>query len=221
LLLEQAVAREILRLARSAVIGDRHARSGQAPAFKTQFDLIIAGGGVLASALDLGQAALILLDGLQPVGVCSLALDRLGLMVAVGAIAETSPMAAAQLAERDLLLKLGTVVAPVGTTREGKTALTCKIEYRDGRALQLEVPYGSMEVLPLSAGQRATLRIQPTNRFALGSRGRGRAITTEVKGSAVGVIIDARGRPLPQAKDPGAQQARIRRWLGDIALRTP
>ena len=129
-------------------------------------------------------------------------------------------MAAVQVAERDLLLRLGTVVAPLGAATEGKTALTCKIEYRDGRALEVGVLYGSMEILPLPAGQRAILRIQPTNRFAVGPGSRGRALTTEVEGGAVGVIIDARGRPLPQARDPVVQQARMQRWLWDIALRT-
>jgi hypothetical protein len=210
LFLEQALAREVLRLAAADQVADP----------KSRFDLIIGGGGVLANAPDPGQAALVLLDGLQPVGICSLALDRMGLMAAIGAVARTNPMAAAQVVERDMLLQLGAVVVPVGATREGETALICRIEYRDGRALELGVPYGSMEILPLPEGQRATLRIQPTNRFAVGSGGRGRAMATEVEGGAVGVIIDARGRPLPQAKDPGAQQARIQRWLWDIALRT-
>jgi hypothetical protein len=220
LFVEQAAAREILCVVRSSLADGRQAQSDLVPDLKTQFDLIVGSGGVLVNAPNPGQAALVLIDGLQPVGICNLVLDRLGLMAAVGTLAEAFPSAAVQVAERDLLRRLGTVIAPVGTTREGETALTCRIEYNDGRALELAVPYGSMEVLPLPAGQWANLRVQPTNRFEVGFKGRGRAITTRVEGGDVGVIIDARGRPLKRAKDPEVQQARNQHWLWHIGSPT-
>jgi hypothetical protein len=217
LLLEQAIAREILRL----TLAEMAPRWSQAtsqiyPDLPPKFHLIVGSGGVLAKAPHYGQAALILLDALQPVGVSGLALDKVGLVAPMGAVAMVNPLAAAQIMERDALLNLGTVVAPVGTAREGEIALTFKIEYEDERALQVEVPYGSLEVIPLPSGHTANLELRPTRRFDVGLGTKGQAGTTKVEGGIIGIIIDARGRPLPLAEDPELQREKMQRWLWDM-----
>ena len=219
LLLEQAVAREILRLT-LAEITPRWPKgvSYLYPNLLPKFHLIVGGGGVLANAPNYGQVALILLDALQPVGVTGLALDKVGLLAPLGAVAMVNPLAASQVMERDALLNLGTVVAPVGAAREGDVALTFKIEYEDGRSLQVEVPYGSLEVIPLPVGQTANLELRPTRRFDVGLGIRGQAGTTKVEGGIIGIIIDARGRPLPIAEDPEEQRERMQRWLWDMGF---
>jgi hypothetical protein len=214
LFLEQAVTREILGWISTAWVGGQKAGAGAGTA--PQFDLIVGTGGVLGNAPNPGLAALVLLDGLQPVGISSLALDLLGLMATAGAVASISPLAAVQLMKRDALLKLGTVVAPMGTTSAGQVALTVKIEYKDGRAMEVSAPFGALEVLPLPAGQRATLEIRPAPRFSLPGATRGRAITKEVEGGVLGVIIDVRGRPLSRAEDAEEQRARNRCWLSNL-----
>ncbi len=216
LFLEQAIAREILGWTMTVCAQDRANGPGPHPGSTPHFDLIIGAGGVLGNAPHPGLAALILLDGLQPVGISSLVLDRLGLAATVGAMAAVSPLAAVQVLERDALFRLGTVVAPIGTATEGKVALTVKIEYKDGRAMEVKVPFGSLDVLPLPAGHRAILEIRPTNRFSFGTGARGQTVAQDVEGGSLGVIIDARGRPLLRAKDPGEQQARMQRWLSDV-----
>jgi MutL protein len=217
LLLEQAVAREVLRL----TLVDIASRWPKGPSLiypnlLPKFHLIVGGGGILTSAPNCGQAALILLDALQPVGVSGLALDKVGLLAPLGAVAMVNPLAAAQVMEKDTLLNLGTVVAPVGMGREGDIALTFKIVYEDGRSLEVEVPYGSLEVIPLPTGQTATLELRPTRRFDVGLGTRGQAGTTKVEGGLIGIMIDARGRPLPFADDPEAQQEKMQRWLWDM-----
>jgi len=217
LLLEQAMAREILRLAVADlssqwITGDSHIHPDLLP----KLHLIVGGGGVLANVPSYGQAALIMLDALQPVGVSGLALDKVGLVAPLGAVAMVSPQAAAQTMGRDALLNLGTVVAPVGTTREGEVALTFKIEYDDERSLEVEVSYGSLEVIPLPSGHAATLELRPTRRFDVGLGVKGQAGTTKVEGGVIGIIIDARGRPLPIAEEPEEQRERMQRWLWDM-----
>jgi hypothetical protein len=127
-----------------------------------------------------------------------------------------SPLAAAQVMDKDALLHLGTVVAPVGTARVGDIALAFKIEYEDGRLLEVEVPYGSLEMIPLPTGQTANLELRPTRRFDVGLGTKGQAGTTRVEGGIIGIIIDARGRPLPMAQDPNEQREKIQRWLWDM-----
>jgi hypothetical protein len=134
----------------------------------------------------------------------------------MAATAMVNPLAAAQVMERDALLHLGTVVAPVGTARVGDIALAFKIEYDDGRLLEVEVPYGSLEMIPLPAGETASLELRPTRRFDVGLGTKGQAGTTRVEGGIIGIIIDARGRPLPIAQDPEEQREKMQRWLWDM-----
>ena len=116
LLLEQAAAREILRL----TLNDLMPRWSKGPSclypdLLPKFHLIAGAGGPVTNASSHGQAALMLLDALQPVGVTGMVLDKLRLMAPLAAAAMVSPLAATQVLERDSLLNLGTVVAPVGT----------------------------------------------------------------------------------------------------------
>lgn len=216
-LLEQALAREIIRL----TVADLAPRwpsgiSRLYPDLPPKFHLIVGGGGVLANTPNYGQAALLLLDALQPVGVSGLALDQTGVVASLGSVAMVNPLAAAHVVSRDALLNLGTVVAPVGTAREGEIALTFKIEYEDGRSLEVEVPYGSLEVIPLPTGQTANLQLRPTRRFDVGLGTRGMAGKTDVEGGVIGIIIDARGRPLPLAADLDEQRKKMQGWLWDM-----
>jgi hypothetical protein len=217
LLLEQAAAREILNLTLKDIMPRWSKETSRLyPNLLPRFHLIVGAGGVLANAPSNRQAALVLLDALQPVGVTGMVLDKVRLIAPLAAAAMVNPLAAAQVIERDALLNLGTVVAPVGTAREGETALTFKIEYEDGRSLEVEVPYGSLEVIPLPTGQTASLELRPTRRFDVGLGIKGQAGTTKVEGGIIGIIIDARGRPLPMAEDPGEQRERMQRWLWDM-----
>jgi hypothetical protein len=217
LLLEQAVAREILRLTLAEMTPRWSRATSRIYAdLPPKFHLIVGCGGVLTRAPHYGQTALMLLDALQPVGVTGLAVDKVGLTAPMGAAAMVNPMAAAEIMERDALLNLGTVVAPVGTAREGETALSFKIEYDDERSLQVEVPYGSLEVIPLPSGHTANLELRPTRRFDVGLGTKGQAGTTKVEGGLIGIIIDARGRPLPLAEDPEQQREKMQRWLWDM-----
>ncbi len=217
LLMEQAVAREIIRL----TVANLQARwSQRSPSthdrLLPKFHLIVGTGGVLAHAPNYGQVALVLLDALQPVGVSGLAVDQVRLLAPLGAAALVNPAAASQVIEKDALLNLGTVVAPIGTAREGDVALVLKIEYRDGRSLEVEVAYGSLEIIPLPPGQTVDMELRPTRRFDVGLGTKGQAGTTKVEGSILGIIIDARGRPLPIAEDPEKQREKVQRWLWDM-----
>jgi hypothetical protein len=217
LLLEQAAAREILKLTLRDILPRWSKETSRiVPSLLPRFHLIVGAGGVLASAPSERQAALVLLDALQPVGVTGMVLDKVRLAAPLAAAAMVNPLAAAQVIERDALLNLGTVVAPVGTAREGEIALTFKIEYEDGRSLEVEVPYGSLEVIPLPTGQTASLELRPTRRFDVGLGVKGQAGSTRVEGGIIGIIIDARGRPLPMAEDPEEQRERMQRWLWDM-----
>ena len=214
LLLEQAVAREAISLtlerARKTWLGH--------PEKLPPVDLIVGRGGVLSQAPQHRQAALILLDALQPTGVCTLALDKASLLPQLGALASVEPLAASQLVTRDGFVNLGTVISLAGTAREGTLALRVKMEYDDAQIIEAEVPYGALEVMPLPPAKKAVVELRPSSRFDVGLGRKGKGATTEVEGGVVGIIIDARGRPLVLPDNEEGRRAKIQEWMWAVGL---
>ena len=203
----QAFAREAIIL---TVETGAHARSQQFSA-----DLILATGGVLAHAPKYGQAMLMLLDALQPRGVTSIVLDRTMLISQLGAVATVAPVAAVQVNENDAVMhRLGTCVVPFGNLPPGQPALRVDVEYSNGRKVTAEVMTGSIEVIPLQLNEQALLSLYPapTVDVGLGPGERARA-AEEIDGGLVGLVIDARGRPLALAQNDAERQARLLQWM--------
>jgi hypothetical protein len=216
LLIEQAVAREILRLVMEQI---REGGSLQSAGLtQTPWNLIVGGGRTLARAPHPGYAALVMLDGLEPWGVTSLALDSAGLANILGSLAAIQPMAAVEVAAHDAFLNLGTVIAPLGHSTPGKPALKLKVNYANGDPSEMTVAYGSIQVIPLPPGEKATLEIRPARHFDIGLGQPGRGALAEVEGGILGIIIDARGRPLRLPKDEVRRQEQIRQWLGQLGV---
>lgn len=217
LYLEQAVAREALRLTLEQAYPYWRKVDGEPRSFGPEFEVIVGSGGVLAHAPQHGQAALMLLDAIQPHGITTLWLDATSLAVPVGALATLHPLAAAHVVEGDAFLNLGTAVCPVGMAgRAGEVVMRVTITYSDRRTLDLEVTDGTLESVPLPLGEEASLEVRPLKKFDVGAGpGRARRIKRLV-GGMMGLIIDARGRPLTLPASTGERQARLRQWFSGI-----
>ncbi|MBI3242214.1 MAG: glutamate mutase L [Chloroflexi bacterium] len=219
--LEHALARQCLQAtfatARPAWAGKVKATyGGLMPAFET----IIGSGAVLGRAPRFGQAALMMVDGLQPTGVVTLMLDMHNLLPAVGAAAMQNPIAAAQVLQSQSFASLGVVVSLVGEARLGQNVVRVKLNPTQGEAVDMKVPYGSLEVLRLPPGQEAKLTVQPLRGFDAGF-GAGVSKTMTITGGEVGVIIDARGRPIEFPATPEKQRDAVSRWcarLGEYGI---
>ena len=215
LLIEQALAREAIR---SIVKLGRPDWSRLVPRSRGTaallFERIVGAGAVVAKATRPGQAALLLLDALEPTGVFELLLDVYGLIPALGAAAMAYPLSAVQAIENKGLLSLGTVVVPTGAARPGEVILGLKMSYENGGDLDVEVAAGTLEVLPLPPGLKATLRLQPRRGIDIGRVRK----SIPVEGGALGLIIDARGRPLTRhmPSDPEMRRDQIQQWLWDM-----
>jgi hypothetical protein len=217
--IEQAIAREALRAALRVA---RSAWPSDAPRFSDSdiplFQPIIGSGGVLSRAPRPGQAALILLDAIEPAGVTTLVLDVYGLGTALGAAAMAQPLAAVQSLDQGGMQTLATVVAPVGVTRPrpGEVVMTVRLDYEAGGTIEDEIKAGSLSVLPLSPGQKAVMHLRPRVGIDIG-RGPGRGgRPIEIVGSALGLIVDARGRPLLLPADAKRRRSLIEGWLWDV-----
>lgn len=213
LLLEHAVAREILRLAISRARSDWPDSAGRGPDPAG----IIAGGAALTQSGMAGRAALVLLDAVQPVGVTTLALDPSGLLPAMGALASANPVAALQvLGSPTGLMHLGTVISPVGHARTGETILKLDMVDASGQATHAEAQFGSLHVLPLPAGSSAELTLTPLHRFDVGLGGPGRGGRIRATGGALGVVVDARGRPIQLPPQPEQRLEAAQKWLWEL-----
>jgi hypothetical protein len=202
----QAFVREAIALTFEAAKGD----GGEWPSI----DLILATGGVLAHAPKYGQIALMLLDALQPRGVTSLLLDRTMLISQLGAVATVAPIAAVQVNENDAVsYRLGTCVIPFGNLQPGQPAVTVGLEYSNGKQVTIDVIAGSIEVIPLGINEQALLTLFPAPMVdvGLGPGERARA-AEEIDGGLIGLIIDARGRPLNLPSNEAERQARLLQW---------
>lgn len=210
--LELALTRELIRIVLPSffLAPTRNAWSILPPV-----EMILGSGAVLSNVPRPGQAALVLLDALQPVGICSLALDVQGLAASLGAVARVQPMATVQVIESGAFQELGSVVIPTGEANEGEVILQLKMIYENGSELEVEVEYGSLEVLPLPLGQSAELQLRPQRHFDVGV-GPGRSWRRRVYGGSVGLIVDARGRPIKLPADPAERENKVQQWLWDM-----
>ncbi len=211
--IEQALARQLLQLAlRRTARGFPRETLRYGVGISPGFEPILATGSVLTRATNLAQSMLMLLDGLQPTGVTTFVLDQSQLAPVLGASAAINPVLAVQVLESSAFLNLGTVISPVGKARPDTPVLRVQMNVDDGNETSVLVKQGTMEILPLPVGQSANLKLTPLHRFDIGMGGPGRGGGLRVVGGALGVVIDARGRPLRLAKDPVSRREAFHKW---------
>jgi hypothetical protein len=204
LAIEQALARQILRLATVRVL-ERWPRTD------LSFERIFVSGATLAQAPTPAQSLLMLLDGLQPVGVNVVMLDPHGLSQALGAIAGVNTLLPAQIIESGAYANLGTVICPVSDARPGTTILKLKITYEEGNESRVEVKQGTLVPLPIRNGQVAHLEIDAQHNAVLDPC-LPRLKRFKIIGGLCGVVVDARGRPLLLPEDAARRSEQLLRW---------
>ncbi len=211
LVIEQAVAREALRLAfeqhrnfavelkgvqQHRTISDTFDQQtgGQTLVDLLNLDLIIGSGGVLSHAPRRSQAALMMVDAFQPQGITNLAVDSIFMMPHLGVLSTVHEAAALEVFDRDCLVHLGPCVAPVGTGSAGASCVKVKAKAAGVEAVY-EASVGELAAIPTGEADEVVLEVAPARGFDVGA-GRGAPVTRTVRNGPVGVIIDTRGRPL-------------------------
>ena len=225
---EQAIAREALRLAfeqhksfavslkgvqQERTISDafNQSASGGTLVNMMDLDLLVGSGGVLSHAPRRQQAAMMLIDGFMPEGITRLAVDSIFMMPQLGVLAAVHEKAATEVFEKDCLIHLGALVAPVGTTQEGKACVRLEATFPDGRAVSDDIPFGDMRVYPLAVGETANAKITPARGFDVGG-GPGRVVEATLTGGVVGLMVDARGRPFKLPSDEHQRVEKLAKW---------
>ncbi|MBM3326678.1 MAG: methylaspartate mutase [Calditrichaeota bacterium] len=229
--IEQAIAREALRLAfiqhKSFAVGLKGVQqersisdafeqtsTGETLVDMMSLNLLVGSGGVLSHAPKRAQAAQMMLDAFEPCGVTRLAVDSIFMMPQLGVLATVNEKAATEVFEKDCLIHLGCCVVPVGPAALGKIGKTVvRISGRSdrGREINMEVSAGELVLTLLELGESMRARIEPAKGFDMGE-GPGKPVERTLTGGVVGLIIDTRGRPLDLKRDTPGRVEMLKKW---------
>ena len=229
LIIEQAIAREALRLSfqqhkefavnlkgvqQERTISDafEQSTSGETLVDLMELDLLVGSGGVLSHAPRREQAARMLIDSFLPEGITKLAVDSIFMMPQLGVLSTVHEKAAIEVFQKDCLINLGTCVAPVGKFKNGQVMISYEINL-NGEKIIGEVLEGEMKLIPAEYnGYVATLR--PGNGLDLGN-GKNEPLYVNIFGGVVGIVMDGRGRqPFSIPSDMKTRIDRLRDWSG-------
>jgi len=229
LVLEQALAREALRLAfeqhkllatglkgvqRVKSLDEVFAEEGGEATFirMMNLDLLVGSGGVMSHAPRRNQSIHMLIDAFLPEGFTFLGVDSIFMMPHLGVLAQVHPEAAQQVFDRDCMIYLGSCIAAHGQTRYGDLVYEYNIDFGDGRTEAGKLNYGEMKLFSdFPVGAEATAEVNPSRRFDVGE-GHGRVVKRKVRGGVVGLVLDGRGRPLGLNPDHDARRKQLISW---------
>jgi hypothetical protein len=218
LAIEQAIACQAMLLAvRQASKSYPVELAGSLPGLLPWFEPIIVSGSVLTKAPSRNQVLMMVLNGLQPTGVTTIALDRNNLAASLGATAGVTPLLTIQSLDATNFVNLCTVISPVGNAQVGTPILRVRLTGDSGGESEQEIKQGSLVVIKLPVGQSGTLHLTPLHKFDVGMDGFGRGGTVKVSGGQIGVVIDARGRPLRMLAEPSRRRETLNKWLAAIS----
>ena len=235
LVIEQAIAREALRLSfvqhkafavnlkgvqKERTISDafEQSDSGQSLVDMMELDLIVGSGGVLSHAPRREQSAKMLIDSFLPEGITSLAVDSIFMMPQLGVmanienkeIAEQARVAALEVFEKDCLIRLGTCIAPVGKLSGSEIPLQVNLEFKNGEKKDIEVRYGELFRIEAEYEEIKAV-LTPAKGVDVGA-GDGEQISTNIFGGQVGIVFDGRGRPLEIDASSSKRISNLKKW---------
>ena len=235
LVIEQAIAREALRLSfiqhkafavnlkgiqKERTISDafEQSDSGQSLVNMMELDLIVGSGGVLSHAPRRQQSAKMMIDSFLPEGITSLAVDSIFMMPQLGVMAniekkdlsEQARIAALEVFEKDCLIRLGTCIAPVGDFEGKKEILKAELEFSNGDNSEISLDHGQLVLIDADY-EEISIKLFPSKGVDVGA-GVSEPIQTKIYGGQVGIIFDGRGRPLKLSHEPTKRLSDLKNW---------
>ena len=233
--IEQAIAREALRLAlqhhkslatglkgvqQERTISDIFEQRGPGATLidMRKLDLVVGSGGILSHAPRRVQAMLMMVDAYEPVGLTMLAVDSIFMMPHLGVLSTVNEQAATEVFARDCMVYLGPCLAPIAEGEAGEPCLDYTLAFQGGRQPESgSLVFGDLRLLPLGLEERARLEVRPSRQVDVGE-GKGATVTKEVSGGVVGLLFDGRGRPLRLPATLEARVEALARWNRAVDL---
>jgi hypothetical protein len=229
LVIEQALAREALRLAfeqhkllatglkgvqRVKALDEAFAAIEDEATFikMMKLDLLVGSGGVLSHAPRRNQSMHMLIDAFLPQGFTLLGVDSIFMMPHLGVLAQVHEQAAEQVFDRDCMIYLGSCIAPTGTLRFGDPVGEYNISFEGGRSESGTLKFGEMKLFgDFPVGATAKCEFNPSRKIDVGN-GAGKPLARTMRGGVVGLVLDGRGRPIALSPDAGARRKQLLEW---------
>jgi hypothetical protein len=225
LMIEQAIAREALRLSfeqhkkfavslrgvqQNRTISDTfdQTMSGKTLVDMNDLDMIVGSGGVLSHAPRREQSLRMLVDSFLPEGITEIAVDSIFMMPQLGVLSSIHEQAAIEVFNKDCLIKLGTCISALGNdSEEGETILKYKLQI-DTDIIEGNLKYGELILLKYPY-KRIKINIITQNNFLLNNENE---FEGYVNGGEVGILLDGRGRPFDLSMDTNNRKDLIKKW---------
>ena len=225
LMIEQAIAREALRLSfeqhkkfavslrgvqQNRTISDTfdQTMSGKTLVDMNDLDLIVGSGGVLSHAPRREQSLRMLVDAFLPEGITEIAVDSIFMMPQLGVLSSIHEQAAIEVFNKDCLVRLGTCISALGDDIEkGETILEYKLQI-DTDIIEGNLKYGELILLKYPY-KRIKINIITQNNFLLNNENE---FEGYVNGGEVGILLDGRGRPFNLSMDTNNRKDLIQKW---------
>ena len=227
--IEQAIAREALRLAfiqhkefavelrgvqQERTIADafRQTGSGDTLVKMKKLDLIVGSGGVLSHAPRRSQSMKMLIDAFEPEGVTEIAVDSIFMMPHLGVLSTVDQEAATEVFERDCIVYLGTCVAPEGEITSGRPAMKVDLTLPDGTKESRTMSLGELWRIEAEHEPGVEATITPLQSGMDVGAGPGKPLSRRLRGGVVGIVFDTRGRPIQLPAEQSARVPLLEKW---------
>ena len=202
---ELQLAHAIWTAAAREALSESGGGRGQAP----PVDLAVITGDITRTLARPVQAAMVLINSLETAGVTQLALDASNALAMSGCLIHSGLAAAVESS----LVRLGACAALRGDASLGNAAVAVEVHPAGASVIEREVTAGSMDVIQWDADVEAEVRIWPAPEFDAGlGFGRPVHLRAPIVAGSIGLVIDARGRPLVWPDAPDARQAWVAQW---------
>ena len=228
LIVEQAIAREALRLSfdqhkkfavslkgvqQERTISDTfdQTMSGETLVDMQELDMIVGSGGVLSHAPRREQACKILIDSFLPEGITELSVDSIFMMPQLGVLASVNEKAAIEVFNKDCLVRLGTCIAPLGEGEIGQEMLDYTI-FVEGEKHTGSLKYGELKVIKAKYVEcKANFNLN--SNFSIQNKS---VYEGSIYGGEVGIVLDGRGRPFNFNVNTEGRKSLIENWRNSI-----
>ncbi|MFN7181657.1 MAG: glutamate mutase L [Planctomycetota bacterium] len=228
LIIEQAVAREALRLAllqhksfattlkgvhKERTMSEIDIEEVETLIDLTKLNLVIGSGGVLSHSPRRIQSFLMMIDAYQPLYFTEFTVDSIFMMPHLGVLSTVNEKAAFDVFYKDCLVPLGTAIAPKNFAKDGETVCQATIKFSKGTEEKYNLQFGNIYLFPESV--EADIIILPLKGLDFGE-GKNKKVHKKVKGGVCGIIIDLRGRPLKL--DIPDREKKLSTWFKSLSL---
>jgi hypothetical protein len=180
------------------------------------YEPIILSGSEMQRALP-HQGLMIALDSVLPHGITTILQDEQQLLTALGSLAPIEPLLPVQVMDEEVFTNLATVVTVDTPAAEGQKVLHIEVDEGEQMPrLYHKIQMGDLKRIETLANSKTELYLAPEDESDVGMGIPGLGGWVGVTDSKVGVVIDARGRPLSLPVDENARAEALRNWLWEL-----